>query len=293
MTNSPVLTVFISWSGDVSKHVAVVWERLVNEMFDHVKPWMSEVSIEPGTRGLDEIRKTLKETSFGIIIVTRSNENAPWINFEAGALSKALNDDDSRVAPVLVDYNNPAELSSPLKQFQGKLLNKDGVEKVLKLVADTAGIEWSRVKPRFDRSWGDYEKEFEEARTSLSSQQVPQDIDTSAMIPEILETVRDLKRDRTRSIERFTPDELRWMKYGREAEEGPIADQILAIMSIHGVSGARVSFNYVNDRRVIQIHRLADVSDEVVQRIKAEILATFSGAMLSIGRLTAVVEVDE
>ena len=49
----------------------------------------------------------------GIICVTPSNLEAPWILFEAGALSKTL--ENTFVCPLLIGLE-PADVSGPLAQ---------------------------------------------------------------------------------------------------------------------------------------------------------------------------------
>lgn len=197
------LLIFISWSGTLSKEIASAIKHQIYNMFNQVKPWMSDEDIEPGMRGLDEIRQKLNSTVFGLIIVTRENEQTPWINFEAGALSKALKDDDVRVAPLLVGYSSPSEVTSPLKQFQGTLLTKAGFVKVCKLIAKTVGIKWDRVSETFDLLWPSTYEAIEVAiskdvsKVRHPSRAVIQKPDLDAMIPEILETVRQIQRQRT------------------------------------------------------------------------------------------------
>jgi hypothetical protein len=50
---------------------------------------MSEHDIDKGTRGLPAIAQQLEETQFGLICLTPESMNAPWLLFEAGALSKS------------------------------------------------------------------------------------------------------------------------------------------------------------------------------------------------------------
>jgi hypothetical protein len=65
-----------------------------------VKPWVSAHDIAKGERGYAEIAQSLEKCSFGILCVTAENQQKPWLNFEAGALSKQV--DSSRVAPLLL-----------------------------------------------------------------------------------------------------------------------------------------------------------------------------------------------
>jgi hypothetical protein len=48
---------------------------------------MSDAEITSGARWNDAIAKSLSETNFGIICVTRANQDAGWLLVEAGALA--------------------------------------------------------------------------------------------------------------------------------------------------------------------------------------------------------------
>jgi hypothetical protein len=51
---------------------------------------MSAEDIDAGTRWGSEVTNELAETRCGIICLTQENQKAPWVLFEAGALSKTL-----------------------------------------------------------------------------------------------------------------------------------------------------------------------------------------------------------
>ena len=192
------LKIFISWSGDLARSIARIWRDLLNEMFDGVTPWVSDVDIEAGTRGLDEIQRELDGTFFGIIVVTKANQNAPWINFEAGALSKSLPDSTTRVVPSLVDLTSPAQITSPIKQFQATLLDEEGVKRVLKAIAnaDAISVDWQTKERSFARMWPEYKTKFTDAiersgehPSSAPAQRQPED-----MLEELLTISRDISR---------------------------------------------------------------------------------------------------
>jgi hypothetical protein len=136
--------VFISWSGQLSKDVATVWRNLVKETFDSVEPFMSEENIGAGERGLAKIAKELAGTSFGIIVVTQENQNSPWLNYEAGALSKDVDDETVRVAPSLVDFERKTDVTGPIGQFQASLLNREGVEYISSKLRRSSGSKTRR-----------------------------------------------------------------------------------------------------------------------------------------------------
>ena len=92
------MKVFISWSGNTSRLVAQALYNWFPLVLQSVSPWMSSVDIAIGTRWITEIGVQLKESHFGIICLTPVNLQAPWIHFEAGAISKSLQ------APYIVPY---------------------------------------------------------------------------------------------------------------------------------------------------------------------------------------------
>ncbi|WMM74430.1 toll/interleukin-1 receptor domain-containing protein [Rhodococcus pyridinivorans] len=188
--------IFISWSGEVSKNVALIWRDLLDELFDRVTPWVSDADIEAGSRGLDEIKRELDGTSFGIIVVTQANQNAPWINFEAGALSKALPNAATRVIPSLVDFTSPAQITSPLKQFQATLLDEEGVGKTLKAIASAVEVDWETKKRSFLRMWPEYNQRFSDTIVNSFSPHSVVPRSTEDMLQEVLTLLRDMQRTR-------------------------------------------------------------------------------------------------
>jgi len=65
--------VFISWSGERSKKVAVALYDWLPMVLQTARPWMSKEDIEKGSRGLEEIGRALETMSVGIICLTPEN----------------------------------------------------------------------------------------------------------------------------------------------------------------------------------------------------------------------------
>ncbi|HYO23671.1 MAG TPA: hypothetical protein VEQ85_01855, partial [Lacipirellulaceae bacterium] len=87
-------------------------------------PYVSSEDIDKGARWSTDIAKELEAAQYGMICITKENVTAPWINFEAGALSKSL--DKSSVTPFLLDIKR-SEVQGPLLQFQSVILEKSEV----------------------------------------------------------------------------------------------------------------------------------------------------------------------
>ena len=93
------MKVFISWSGSQSKELAEAIREWIPNVIQAVSPYFTPSDIEKGTRWSNDIAKELESSSIGILCITRENIRAPWIMFEAGALSKSL--EKTHVCPIL------------------------------------------------------------------------------------------------------------------------------------------------------------------------------------------------
>jgi TIR domain len=210
--------VFISWSGEKSKAVAQALNDWIPDVLQYVTPFMSDAGIDAGARPLDEIEQELGKAKFGIICVTSDNFESPWLNFEAGAISKTLDLEPTRVAPLLVDLETN-DVNTPLKQFQMKALDKQGVYAVIRsinkmgLADGEHGLDEARLTTALDRCWTDLDNKIEAAKAI--SPQVPVTRTTDDKVDEVLESVRlltnevELIRRMTRTTwERVEPSNL-------------------------------------------------------------------------------------
>jgi hypothetical protein len=125
------MVVFLSWSGNKSKHVASALNQWLPLLINTIEPWLSSENIEPGARWSPEIAAKLEAANTGIICVTQSNAAEPWLVFEAGALSKVAG--ASRVAVLSIDIKQ-ADITGPLSQFQGIALCKDDLFKLVCMI---------------------------------------------------------------------------------------------------------------------------------------------------------------
>lgn len=101
-----------------------------------VKPWMSDEDIAAGSRWLAEVSSTLNSAKIGLICVTPENQHNPWLLFEAGALSKTL--EQLCVCPLVFEMT-PGQLAGPLTQFQANRLDRDGIGRVVATINRSLG----------------------------------------------------------------------------------------------------------------------------------------------------------
>jgi hypothetical protein len=205
------MNVFISWSGEESKHIAVALKEWLPLVIQAIDPYVSCEDIDKGARWSADIARELADTDFGILCLTRTNQHSPWINFEAGALAKAV--DKARVCPFLLDMR-PADLDGdgPLPQFQAVTFEKDDVLKMLLALnkaQDEQALPDARLRKLFDRMWPDLEGQLqsvvkglkESSSSSSSSSSNREDTDpVENMLAEILSLVRNLERQSGASL---------------------------------------------------------------------------------------------
>lgn len=130
------MKIFISWSGDRSKALAEVLYQWLPAVIQAVKPYYSPDDIAKGTRWGVEIAKELEASRVGLICLTPDNPTAPWIMFEAGALSKSL--DQSRLCPILFDLD-PSDIQGPLVQFQACRFGREEMDRVVRMINGELG----------------------------------------------------------------------------------------------------------------------------------------------------------
>jgi hypothetical protein len=211
------MKIFLSWSGNKSHRIALIIQEWLQCINHSVQPYVSSENIDKGARWSTDIAKELEDTSFGILCVTKDNLNAPWLTFEAGALSKTI--DKTFVCPFLFDLKK-SEIIGPLIQFQSTTFEKEDIKKLIKTINKACGDSNSIGLERFDKifdNWYPYlESELNKLKTEFESacnnhkEEMKQEITTEAILEEVL----DLTRSQHRLITQ--PEELFPEKYFKD-----------------------------------------------------------------------------
>ena len=144
------MNVFLSWSGTLSHAVAESLSSWLPQVIHAVRPWLSSQDIEKGSRWFEEIGESLSTTDFGILCLTLENITAPWILFEAGALSKTLG--QSRVCPLLIDLRN-SDLQGPLAQFNTAGLAQGEIRKLVDSLNSRVPTESRRSETQLNEAF--------------------------------------------------------------------------------------------------------------------------------------------
>lgn len=181
------MNVFISWSGDRSRFIAEELRDWLPKVIQSLKPWMSDKDLGKGARWNAEMAAKLETCSFGVICLTQENVTEPWINFEAGALSKIVG--QSNVCPYLFELE-PTDISGPLTQFQmtlgtskDTLLLLQTINKAMKELSLADDI----LQGSFALWWPSLEKKLKDVPSIQSKQPARTD---RQLLEETLQTVR-------------------------------------------------------------------------------------------------------
>lgn len=168
------MKIFISWSGETSRSIAQALREWLPRIIQSVDPWTSDQDIQSGARWGAEIARRLTETNFGIVCVTPDNHDRPWLMFEAGALSKAV--DEARVCPYLFGLSS-SQLQGPLVQFQAKAADKDGTRRLVLDInrAIERPINENLLLESFDLWWPRLEAVLQQIPVPASTERPAQD----------------------------------------------------------------------------------------------------------------------
>lgn len=150
------MKIFLSWSGTHSRQVADIVRAWIPTVLPYTEPWISSRDIDKGSRWALDVASQLDDTNFGIICVVPGNVKEPWLNFEAGAISKSI--ESGRVAPLLVGLTYD-DVTGPLAQFQLTMLNHDDVLDLFRAINGNSEspIDDRRLVSNFDVNWAGIE----------------------------------------------------------------------------------------------------------------------------------------
>jgi TIR domain len=116
------MKLFISWSGPLSQQIAAELRDWLPHVIQRVQPYFTPTDTDKGAIWFSEIVNELNQSKVGIICVTPDSLQSPWVHFEAGAISIAVQ--EGKICPILFSMNK-GQLRGPLAQFQSIEFEKD------------------------------------------------------------------------------------------------------------------------------------------------------------------------
>lgn len=175
------MKLFLSWSGEPAKAIALAMRDLIDMLCKGVEPWVSSTDIKRGARWGFELAKELSTTNVGIIVLTPYNLKSEWLLFEAGALSKSV--EDGHVHPLLFGID-ASRLPSPISQFQATVFRHAEVRDLLWALANSTEKPGSQsdLYRRFDEQWPVLEKKVRDALELGAALAIAEEVDAAAAV---------------------------------------------------------------------------------------------------------------
>jgi hypothetical protein len=191
------MKVFISWSGERSRAVAVVLRDWLPSVIQSVRPWLSLADMDKGARWRTEIADQLEQCQVGIICLTPENLDSHWLLFEAGALSKISA--QSYVCTFLYDLEY-SDVSDPLAQFQHTVNEKEDIKSLLKTINGAQGdaaISETQLERVFEWGWEELDSRLKFITQAPKTDH--QEKSEKEMLKELLDYARSEARERAQS----------------------------------------------------------------------------------------------
>ncbi len=214
------MRIFLTWSGDISRAVATALHEWIPLVLQRIEPFLSSEDIRKGARWQQEIASQLDTAKFAIVCLTRDNLSAPWIHFEAGAVSKQLN--AGKVTALLIGIS-AAAVVGPLAQFQHTTASKADMRKLLaemNLQLGAYALSDDQLSKTFERFWPDMETRLLEANAGQSSTRSPK-----RSSDEILAEILDISRHNSTNLAMLGSmfeAMVAVLKTNRGSEQGPL-----------------------------------------------------------------------
>jgi len=129
------MSIFISWSGEVSRAVAYSLKDLMEKSLPGVRDniFISIEHLRKGKKWRQKLDNALNEASVCLGIITQKNQCAPWLNYEIGAIAfnNAIEQDKKIICPLLYDFGTLIE-NHPFNNYQCSKIEKKELEKTFK-----------------------------------------------------------------------------------------------------------------------------------------------------------------
>ncbi len=192
---SPDYNVFISWSKKRSSLAAHAFYDWLPSVVQAAKPWISTEDIEKGKHWSEELAVSLRDLRTGVVFVTPENLEEPWLNFEAGALSKTVH--NARVCIFRLGELKGSDIPQPLGRFQNTGFEKGDVRKLIRTIHTAVDREsnGSFVDKTFERMWPDLESRFNEI-LNVDPEEHPKARTEIEILEELLQLAREGARQR-------------------------------------------------------------------------------------------------
>lgn len=153
------MKIFISWSGKLSKDVGSLLKKYLPVILNDAEVFMSAHDIESGSRWSEKLAFELEQSNYGIVCFSPENLQAPWLLFEAGAISKI---GGASVCGILLSSLKQTDVSGPLSQFQNRRFTKGDIYQLISDINSKQKIQKDKEQLQilFDAIWPKISEEY-------------------------------------------------------------------------------------------------------------------------------------
>lgn len=233
------MKVFVSWSKSASKSIAEAFAAWLPRVIQECEPFISS-DTEKGDAWFDTIETNLAEARVGVLFLTPQNQNAPWLNYEAGALRTLRNGNMKRLCAVFVGMKT-ADYNGPVKNFQmTNFVDKDDMLKLLRAINGAADrpLDERRLEDEFDEKWdrlvADTAAAVQLANAGSEGEPAPAEPRTRTVedkLDEALDLLREMRFARTTVSKGHIRRAEEFLREERESDR-KIAESILGMFII-------------------------------------------------------------
>jgi hypothetical protein len=153
--------VFISWTKPLGLRIARQLRTFLKSQVPGIDFFVSQDDLIPGQPWRAGLERRLQEDSLGILVITPAALTAPWIFYEAGAISAKA---DAAIVPLLFDVP-AARLKEPIGAYQSLPYSEDSILRIIGMLQGldgelSKGLE--KRKPRgFSAGWKQFNSEIQ------------------------------------------------------------------------------------------------------------------------------------
>lgn len=241
------MKLFISWSGEFSQRVAEKLSIWIPTIIQSVEVFYSPDDIAKGENWSNRLSEELDDCSFGIICLTPENVAAPWVHFEAGALSKSLN---ARVSAIMLNIS-PSDVKGPLAHYQNTAFERKDFFRLFQSInkSSETPLKPEILRNAFENAWDKMKAEIENIiktharppETAPTKDNITSDSDA---LQEILRLVRKADITQSQSFQRVSANDIPRNTY-ITFEPGDVSPEMIMVLIQDYVDDKETTYDYI------------------------------------------------
>lgn len=159
------MKLFLSWSGSLSHQISIELREWFRIVLPTIEPFVSTEDIRKGGHWSTILANKISQSDRGIVCVTKSNFEKPWLQYETGALQQSHQ--EPIVYTLLVDAIRPEHLhGNPLSLFQHTQFDREDFRKLVGSLNNDLSVG-ARSVADLDDVFGQYWPRLEQRRNEL------------------------------------------------------------------------------------------------------------------------------